>query len=594
MRYSLLAAAVLFSLSSTHAADLTESDHLNIFFEEVFERDLARDPLLQMHLDTANVSPEWPDLSEARRIENAHLVREDLNRLRGFDYDALNDEAKLSYRLFEYNAEMELTLHKWRHQIYELSHRSGYQWVVPHSLMNDHKIASVADAEFYIARMSSAKKLLTQLVEELTRDANHGTMMPKFVYDRVADGCEGMLDGAPFTVGEKDSAIWADFKKKLNEADIGKAEMARLLADGRAALLSGVGEGYRALIAYLRQAKSEAPEAVGVWQLEEGEAFYRAMLEWRTTVPISAEEVHATGLREVKRIHDEMRTIMQKVAFDGDLQDFFERLRTGDEFYYPTTDQGRADYMAHMTRVLDEVDSRTDELLYGVPDIEIAIKRVEPWLEKSAGTAGYYAPPKDGSRPGLIYINQVDMKRLPIYEISALAYHEGIPGHHTQQIMRQALEGVPRFRSNTGYTAFSEGWALYAEDLPGEIGLYRDPYQDFGRLSMALMRAGRLVVDSGIHALGWSREDAVKWLDANTPIPHDQNVVAVDRYSVLPGQATAYAVGRLKMYELREYAKGVLGKKFSLPEFNTEILRAGPVPLSVLEENIRRWVKTHD
>ncbi|WP_262690549.1 DUF885 domain-containing protein [Kordiimonas aestuarii] len=594
MRHSLLAAAVLLGLSSAHASDQTESGRLNAFFEQVFERDLARDPLLQMHLGADNVSPEWPDLSEARRIENAALVREDLNRLHRFDYDALDGEAKLSYRLFEYNAGTELSLHKWRHQIYELSHRSGYQWVVPHSLMNDHKIASVADAEFYIARMASAKNLLLQLIEELKRDAHHGTMMPRFVYGRVADGCEGMLDGAPFKHGDKDSAIWADFKKKLSHAGIDGEEGDRLLAEGRAALLSGVGEGYHALIAYLRETAPKAPEAVGVWQLENGQAFYRAMLGWRTTVSITAEEVHETGLEEVKRIHGEMRVIMEQVGFEGELSAFFDHLRTGDEFYYPTTDEGRAAYMDHMRKVLDEVDARTGEILHGVPDIEIALKRVEPWLEKSAGIAGYYAPPKDGSRPGLIYINQVDMKRLPIYEISALAYHEGIPGHHTQQIMRQALEGVPQFRSNTGYTAFSEGWALYAEDLPGEIGFYRDAYQDFGRLSMALMRAGRLVVDSGIHAKGWSREQAVAWLDANTPIPHAQNVVAVDRYSVLPGQATAYSIGRLKMYELREYAKDALGAKFSLPAFNTELLRAGPVPLSVLEENISVWVKKHE
>jgi uncharacterized protein (DUF885 family) len=224
------------------------------------------------------------------------------------------------------------------------------------------------------------------------------------------------------------------------------------------------------------------------------------------------------------------------------------------------------------------------------PQARVEVQRVPAWLEVSAATAGYFSAPADGSRPGLLLVNQRDMRNLPVYELSALAYHEGVPGHHLERAVSRELTGLPKFRQYGGYTAFSEGWALYAEQLPLEMGLYGDAWQEFGQLSMELMRAGRLVVDTGVHALRWSRERAIQWLDENTPSNHADNVTAIQRYIVTPGQACAYEMGKLQMMALRDRARQRLGSRFDLRRFNDAILGSGPLPMALLDANITRWI----
>jgi len=307
---------------------------------------------------------------------------------------------------------------------------------------------------------------------------------------------------------------------------------------------------------------------------------------------LSADEIHEIGLKEVARIQDEMREIMRQVEFDGTLRDFYKVLRTDPKFVFPNTDAGREAYIAKATAIIDDMKGRLDSLFITKPKADMIVKRVEAFREDTAFGAFYDQPALDGTRPGTYYINLKDVAEQPKYLAQALAYHEGIPGHHMQIAIGMELEGLPQFRTLGGHTAYIEGWALYAESVPKELGLYTDPYADFGRLSMEIFRAARLVVDTGIHSKRWTREDAVQYYLDNIPNPEGDVRAEIDRYIVWPGQATAYKIGMLKIMELRKNAETTLGDKFDIREFHDVILANGSVPLDVLEDLVMQWVQS--
>ncbi|HEC00773.1 MAG TPA: DUF885 domain-containing protein, partial [Sphingomonadales bacterium] len=303
-----------------------------------------------------------------------------------------------------------------------------------------------------------------------------------------------------------------------------------------------------------------------------------------------ADEIHQLGLDEVARIHGEMRDIMKKVNFEGSLQDFFEFTRTDKQFYYPNTEEGKQAYLTKAEQIINTMKGRLDEVFISKPKADLIVKRVEAFREKSAGKAFYNRPAPDGSRPGIYYANLYKMSEMPTYQMEALAYHEGIPGHHMQLAIMQELKNIPKFRKFGGYTAYTEGWGLYSEFLPKEMGFYADPYSDFGRLAMELWRACRLVVDTGIHDKKWTREQAIDYLATNTPNPRGDVVKAIERYIVMPGQATAYKIGMLKIQSLRAKAKAELGDKFDIRQYHEVVLRDGALPLSTLEDKVNEWI----
>ena len=285
-----------------------------------------------------------------------------------------------------------------------------------------------------------------------------------------------------------------------------------------------------------------------------------------------------------------MRSIMKKVKFDGNLNEFFEFMRTDKQFYYPNNDVGREAYLVEAKALIDTMRDKLPEYFSLIPEADMIVKRVEPFREKSAGKAFYQSPAKDGSRPGIYYANLYDMNDMPTYQMEALAYHEGIPGHHMQRAIAQELDGIPEFQKYSSFTAYTEGWGLYTEELAKDMGFYQDPYSDFGRLAMELWRACRLVVDTGIHSKKWSRERAINYLIENTPNPKNDSVKAIERYIAMPGQATAYMIGKLKIMELREWANKELGDQFDIRAFHTVVLKDGPVPLNILEQKVKDWV----
>ena len=364
----------------------------------------------------------------------------------------------------------------------------------------------------------------------------------------------------------------------------------KMIDQAKAALLTSVQPAYEAGITELTQLKAGATDVDGAWKLPDGEAYYAQRLNQMTTTDMSAAEIHQLGLDEVARIHDEMRKIMKTVGFEGDLKEFMEFMRTDPQFYLPDTDEGRAQYLREATAMIDEMREDLPRVFNTFPKADMIVKAVEPFREASAGKAFYSRPAPDGSRPGTYYANLYRMEDMPTYQMEALAFHEGIPGHHMQIAIAQELEGIPKFRKYGGYTAFSEGWGLYTEFLPKEMGYYKDPYSDFGRLAMEIWRAARLVVDTGLHDKKWTRQEAIDYLLENTPNPEGDSRKAIDRYIVMPGQATAYKIGMLKILELRENAKTELGDKFDIRAFHDVVLKDGAVPLEVLEENVEAWV----
>jgi uncharacterized protein (DUF885 family) len=307
---------------------------------------------------------------------------------------------------------------------------------------------------------------------------------------------------------------------------------------------------------------------------------------------MTANEIHDLGLSEVARIHNEMRAIMKAVSFDGTLQEFFKFMRNDEQFYYVNNKEGKKAYLDKAVSLIDSMKSKLDELFITKPKADIIVKAVEAFREKSAGKAFYQRGTPDGKRPGRYYANLYDMKSMPSYQMEALAYHEGIPGHHMQISIAQELENIPMFRKLGGYTAYVEGWGLYNEYLPKEVGMYSDPYSDFGRLAMELWRACRLVVDTGIHEKKWTREEGIAYYTNNTPNSINDGIKMVERHIVMASQATAYKIGMNKILSLREQAKNTLGEKFDIREFHDVVLTNGAVPLNVLEDLVNTWVKT--
>ena len=364
-----------------------------------------------------------------------------------------------------------------------------------------------------------------------------------------------------------------------------------MIEDAKEALNQSLKPAYESLISLISELANNYDEDDGVWRWEKGDVFYQHILKRTTTTDLTADEIHQIGLREVKRIHNEMIKIMGSVGFSGSLKDFFNELKENDQFYYPQTIEGEQAYMSEAKNIIDKMELRLDELFITKPKARMIVKAVEDFREKSAGKAFYQRPAPDGSRPGTYYANLYKMRAMPKYEMEALAYHEGIPGHHMQIAIAQELQNIPKFRKFGGYTSYIEGWGLYSEYLPKELGFYSDPYSDFGRLSMELWRSCRLVVDTGIHSKKWTREDGIKYYSENTPNDISDCIKMVERHIIMPSQATAYKIGMDKILQLRSKAKESLGDNFDIREFHDTILSNGALPLNFLELEIDEMIK---
>ncbi len=571
----------------------SETAKLNAFFEQVFQRKLDKSPVMQTYLGIKTHYDRWTDISDERATEDYEDAKRDLAALRAFDFDALDAQGKVSYRLFEYETERDIAGHRWRYHTYPINQMTGdHQWV-PAFLINFHRIDSVVDAKAYVERLRGIRPLFEQVEKKLVVRQAMGILPPKFVFPMVIGASRNVIRGAPFDGATTDSTLLADFRAKVGALEGVDDETKELLVQAATtALVDDVKPAYESLIALLEEQAAVATGDDGAWKLPDGAAFYAYRLERMTTTNLTADRIHDIGLAEVARIHGEMKTIMAQVGFEGTLPAFFEHMRTDAKFFYSNDDAGREAYLARAREIIGGMKQRLPELFNTLPKADMIVKRVEPFREQSAGKAFYNSPAPDGSRPGIYYANLYDMADMPTYQMEALAYHEGIPGHHMQNAIAQELEGLPKFRRFGGYTAYGEGWGLYSELIPKEMGLYEDPYSDFGRLAMELWRACRLVVDTGIHAKKWTRQQAIDYLRESTPNPEGDVIKAIDRYIVAPGQATAYKIGMLEILSLRKRAKDALGDAFDIRAFHDVVLTNGPVPLTILGDLVDEWIAT--
>lgn len=575
----------------------TETARLNAWFEDKFNESISRSPMSTTFLGSRENYDKWDDVSPEARTAELEIQRANVAEMRAsFDPENLTDQGKLSFRLAEYELERDEIADAWRGYTYTFSQMRGAHASIASFLIGQHKITSASDAEDYISRLKGVETYLGQHLANAQASAERGIRPPLFVYDFVIEGAGNVVNGYPFEgVGpDSPSPLYADFTGKVDalvsNGTISTDEADDLKFRARGALLDHVYPTYFELIQWVYEDKASATSDDGAWKHDNGDAYYNDRLKLMTTTDMTSDEIHQLGLAEVARIHEEMRAIMTEVGFEGSLQDFFDFTRTDTQFFKPNTDEGRTEYLSEATIMIDTMREALPNVFNTFPQADMVVKAVEPFREKAAGKAFYQRPAPDGSRPGVYYANLYRMQDMPLYQMEALAYHEGIPGHHMQLAISQELTGIPKFRKYGGFTAYTEGWGLYSEFLPKEMGFYEDPYSNFGRLAMELWRAARLVVDTGLHEKKWTREDAINYLLENTPNPEGDCRKAIERYIVMPGQATAYKIGMIKILELREDAKARLGEAFDIRDFHDVVLKDGPVPLQILEENVEVWI----
>jgi uncharacterized protein (DUF885 family) len=567
-----------------------DSARIRRFFEEAFEERVSRSPETLAALGDRRRGHELDDRSEAGMAADIGLVQEQLRRLRGLAATARSTADRLNCRIFEREGIRTLERYRYRWQEYPVNQKFGLHVEFPAFMINLHQIERVEDARAYISRLHALDRSMRQVIAGLEQRAARGVVLPKYLYPEVIRDCRDVIRPPRSGDGPAPNVLMADFQAKLGKLPgVGERERARLVKRAQEALRVAVTPAYLRLIACLERQRRGAPEEAGAWHLPDGDAYYRMCLERHTTTDLSAVRIHALGLAEVARIRQQILVLKDAMGFAGGLGAFYAHARENPDFYYPQSPDGRQDYLDEMNRLIAGVAQLLPTVFNLLPQDELLVKAVERHRERTAGIAFYNGPAADGSRPGIFYVNLYDLRQLPKFTMEALAYHEALPGHHLQFSIANRLRNLPRFRRLADYTAYVEGWGLYSELLAKELGLYRTPYAEFGRLVQELKRACRLVVDSGIHALRWTRRQAIGYLQAQLPASLPQIVKEVERYVVFPGQATSYTVGMARILRIRKRACAMLGEKYSLAEFHDELLRHGPLPLDLLEEQIIKW-----
>jgi len=568
-----------------------EQQRLEDFFTATWAEDLVRYPASASYLGVTDRQDQWNDVTESFQLASLAITRQRLDFLKGIDTSQLSEDRLLSYRLYRLDLERTLAGAPFRHHRYVIHQFRGPHTSAVSLLINVHAINSVQDAEAYIARLNNLPLYFDGVVEQIQIRADKGLFLVDWMIPKIIESASNVLLGAPFDAGDEPSVIWADFNDKLDQLALAPAEINQLREDARSALFNAVQPAYQKLIAAVRSQQDHAMPEDGVWRFPDGEAFYANRLNVFTTTGLTAAEIHQAGLDNVERLHSDMRAVMAELGEEGDLTTFLTRVRSDQALRFPNTEEGRSAYLDAARTAIDDMAKRLPTYFGLLPRADLVVKRVEAYRERSAGKAFYQRPPSDESRPGIYYANLYDMNSMPKTDLEALAFHEGLPGHHLQLAIAAELSNVPDFQRHTRFTAFSEGWGLYSEYLAKEMGFYQDPYSNFGRLAMELWRAARLVVDTGLHHKQWTRQQAVTYLVANTPNTVYDCQRAIERYIAMPGQATAYMIGKLRIVELREMARQALGDRFDIRAFHDVVLGSGAIPLDQLEVHVQRLVQ---
>ena len=573
---NLLIALVLMSLPHTAAADATDDFHA--LLDEVWEAQMEAFPTFASSLGDRRYNDRWTDQSLGA-IEARHAsAREFLRRLYAIDSGALSDADQLNYELFRRELQNDVDGHQFRGFLLPFSHRGGVQTM--NQTASRIPLATVKDYEDWLVRMSQVDEVVEQTIARAEEGRKQGFMAPAILMERVPAQISSQLveDGA-------DSPFYKEFEDM--PASIGDEDKARLQATAVETIENVIIPAYRDLSRYFeRTYLPNSRESIGLSDLPNGAAWYEFRARNYTTTQMTPDEIHRLGLNEVKRIREEMQLIIDEVEFDGDFQAFLTFLRTDPQFYYDNPDDLYEAYLATSKRI----DPELVKLFGKLPRMPYGVKPIPAATAPDTTTAYYSRPAGDGSRAGIYWVNLYKPEVRPKYEIEVLSVHEAMPGHHLQIALQQELGDMPNFRRFSGFTAFVEGWGLYSESLGYDLGLYKDPYSRFGALTYEMWRAVRLVVDTGMHYKGWTREQAIEFFKDNAAKTEHDIVNEIDRYIGNPGQALAYKIGQLKILAIRANAEAQLGDNFDVRAFHDELLGAGALPLDVLEQRMDAWI----
>ena len=578
----------------------SETEKLNAWFEVKYEEGLMMSPLGLTFQGRKERYNEIDDMSETAQLETLQWKGNSVQEMKTtFDYSKLSHAAKISYDLWEHQYESGLAGKAFMRRGYAFHQMNGTHSFFPTLMMNYHSVETEQDMKDYVSRLSAIGGAMTELTDQAKLAALEGVRPPRFAYEIVVKEAQSIISGVPFDTGSDDSSLWADAKAKtavlVESGVITEEQGAALLATTRSALVDNLAPGYQNLIAFMNDdIKNTSESAQGVHALPDGTAYYEYRLKSITTTDMTAEEIHQLGLDEVKRIRGEMEVIKEKDGFEGTLQEYFAKIRDSkddEKYYYDNTDEGRQAYIDDATAAIENLKKELPSYFGILPKADLVVKRVEAFREQDGAPQHYYRGTPDGSRPGVYYAHLSDMKAMPKNELEVIAYHEGLPGHHMQISIAQELQGIPKFRTQAGSTAYSEGWALYTEALAKEMpNTYVTLGSDFGRLGSEIWRAIRLVVDTGMHHKQWSQQDAVDFFAENSPAPQQTIETEVRRYLVIPGQATAYKIGMIEIQRLRKISEEQLGDKFDIRAFHDTVLSGGALPLSMLERQVKSWI----
>ena len=506
-----------------------------------------------------------------------------------YDDEDLNADQRLSKEIAQYLAGMLADAEPFRYHTYPANQTFGIQSAFPSFMDSSHQVNSAEDAEHYISRLNELGRKHEQYLLGLKIRESKGIIPPRFVIDRVLEQMRDFVD-----TPAKENILYTSLARKLDEAEeIDDAEASRFLDQAEAAINETVYPAYDLFTNYFSELEASAGNDDGYWHLPNGEAAYKLALRLFTTTNHTADEIHEIGLSEVARIQAEMLEIFEVEGIDvsqgyAEAMDAYSSLP---DFYYEDNDEGRAQILEDYQAILDEIDAKMHEVFNIRPKAGMEVLRIPEFKEKSSPGAYYQQPSLDGTRPGRFYANLYDIKATPKFGMRTLAVHEGIPGHHFQVSIAMELEGMPLLRRFSLFTAYVEGWALYAERVAWEQGLMPTPADNIGRLVAELFRAVRLVVDTGIHHKRWTREEAISYMQANTGMAESDVVAEIERYIVMPGQATAYKMGMMKILELRQKAMDELGDRFDIRDFHDVVLKNGAVPLDILERLVDDYIE---
>ncbi len=559
--------------------NLSDSARLGAVFRLNWEYVMTEFPEFATYVGYPGQNARWTDHS-LQAIERRKREREDpLAVVKTIRRDRLSPTDRLNYDLFRRGLEEQIEGTRFKDEYLAITQLGGVQQDVGR-LLAQMPTTSVQDYENIVARLNGVPALVDQTIALLGKGLEAGITPPRVTLRDVPDQIRGLTPDDPMA-----SPLLRPFAQFPQTIPVSERE--RLTRAGRDAYTQRVAPAYRKLYDYVVGTYvPKTRESIGMRELPDGAAWYAYRVRQFTTTSLSPDQIHALGLREVKRIRALMDSVIAGVGFKGTFADFARFLRTDPQFFY--------DDSASLVRAYRDIAKRADpgliKLFGKLPRLPYGVTTIPSFMAKSQTTAYYQGGSLQAGRPGYFFVNTYDVKSRPKWEMEALSLHESVPGHHLQIALAQELDALPEFRRYGGYTAFVEGWGLYAEGLGPELGMYQDPYSKFGQLTYEMWRAVRLVLDTGIHSMGWTRQQAIDFFKDNAPKAEQDIIVEVDRYIVNPGQALAYKIGQLKFRELRDSTAAALGARFDIRAYHDEALRNGALPLDLLEQDVREWI----